>query len=74
MVSFTSFSLGQAYKRVEGLGDRLIQVEKLVNWAKFQSIISKLYSDDKVILLEADCVSTTQKAFLEVLNLLFFYG
>jgi transposase, IS5 family len=46
MVSLIGFSLRQAHKRVERLGDRLIEVEKLVDWERFRSIIAKLYADD----------------------------
>ncbi|MFH0955175.1 MAG: IS5 family transposase [Candidatus Micrarchaeota archaeon] len=46
MVSLVGFSLRQAHKRVERLGDRLIEVEKLVDWERFRPIIAKLYADD----------------------------
>lgn len=46
MVSLVGFSLRQAHKRVERLGDRLIEVEKLVDWEQFRPIIAKLYADD----------------------------
>jgi len=46
MVSLVGFSLRQAHKRVEHLGDRLIEVEKLVDWERFRPIIAKLYADD----------------------------
>lgn len=46
MVSLVSFSLKQAHKRVERLGDRLIEVEKLVDWERFRPIVAKLYADD----------------------------
>src|SRR3989338_1703714 len=46
MVSLVSFSLRQAHKRVERLGDRLVEVEKLVDWERFRPIIAKLYADD----------------------------
>ena len=47
MVSLIGFSLRQAHKRVERLGDRLIEVEKLVDWERFRPIIAKLYADDQ---------------------------
>jgi IS5 family transposase len=46
MVSLVGFSLRQAHKRVERLGDRLVEVEKLVDWERFRPIIAKLYADD----------------------------
>lgn len=49
MVSLVGFSLRQAHKRVERLGDRLIEVEKLVDWEQFRPIIAKLYADDPTI-------------------------
>src|SRR3989338_1318899 len=46
MVSFVGYSLRQAHKRVERLGDRLIEMEKLVDWEPFRPVIAKLYADD----------------------------
>jgi IS5 family transposase len=46
MISLVGFSLRQAHTRVERLGDRLIDVEKLVDWERFRPIIAKLYADD----------------------------
>ena len=45
MDSFRSYLFRQAYKDVEKLGDRLAEVEPLIDWEAFRPIISGLYSN-----------------------------
>jgi len=42
MVSLVGFSLRQAHKRVERLGDRLVEVEKLVDWERLVVVLLAL--------------------------------
>ena len=44
-MSLVSYSLKQAYKRVEGLGDRLDAVKDEVDWEGFRPILDKLYQE-----------------------------
>ena len=46
MDSFKSFLFRQAYKEVEKLGDKLAQVEPLIDWEAFRPIIAGLYEND----------------------------
>jgi len=46
MVSLVGFSLRHAHKRVERLGDRLLAVEKMVDWERFRPLVAGLYDDD----------------------------
>ena len=45
MDSFKSYLLRQAYKEVERLGDRLAEVEPLIDWEVFRPIIQGLYNN-----------------------------
>ena len=46
MDSFKSYLFRQAYKEVERLGDRLAEVEPLVDWEAFRPILAGLYDND----------------------------
>jgi IS5 family transposase len=46
MDSFKSYLFRQAYKDVEKLGDRLAEVEPLIDWEAFRPIIAGLYDND----------------------------
>ncbi|MDH5200372.1 MAG: IS5 family transposase [Candidatus Bathyarchaeota archaeon] len=46
MDSFKSFLFRQAYKEVEKLGDRLAEMEPLIDWEAFRPIIAGLYEND----------------------------
>jgi IS5 family transposase len=45
MDSFKSYLLRQAYKDVEKLGDRLAEVELLIDWEKFRPILQGLFDN-----------------------------
>ena len=45
MDSFKSYLFRQAYKDVEKLGDRLAEVEPLIDWEVFRPIIQGLYNN-----------------------------
>jgi hypothetical protein len=45
MDSFKSYLFRQAYKDVEKLGDRLAEVEPLINWEKFRPILQALFDN-----------------------------
>ncbi len=47
-MNFTSFILRQSYQKIADLGDRLGEIEKLIDWSQFVPIISELYSDNLV--------------------------
>jgi IS5 family transposase len=45
MKSFTDFALNEEYKRVKRLGDRLAEIESLIDWEAFRSIVGDLYDN-----------------------------
>ena len=45
MDSFKSYLLRDLYRDIEKLGDRLAEVEPLIDWEAFRPIISGLYSN-----------------------------
>ena len=45
MDSFKSYLFRQAYKDVEKLGDRLAEVETLIDWERFRPIIQGLFDN-----------------------------
>jgi len=45
MDSFKSYLFRQAYKEVERLGDRLAEVEPLIDWENFRPIIQGLFDN-----------------------------
>jgi len=45
MDPFKSYLFRQAYKDVEKLGDRLAEVEPLINWEKFRPILQGLFDN-----------------------------
>jgi IS5 family transposase len=46
MDSFKSYLLRQAYKEVERLGDRLAEVEPLIDWEAFRPTLAGIYMND----------------------------
>jgi len=46
MDSFKAFILRMAYERYEKLGDRLAEVEFLIDWEAFRPIIASLYHNN----------------------------
>lgn len=47
-MTFTAFFLSQQYHKISSLGDRIGEVEKLIDWTAFIPIISDLYQDDSI--------------------------
>jgi transposase, IS5 family len=45
MNSLTDFALNEEYKRIQRLGDRLAELESLIDWEAFRPIISHLYDN-----------------------------
>ncbi|NQT09505.1 IS5/IS1182 family transposase, partial [Candidatus Bathyarchaeota archaeon] len=45
MDSFSSYLFRKAYKEVEKLGDKLAQIEPLIDWEAFPPIIQPLYAN-----------------------------
>jgi hypothetical protein len=46
---FRTFFLREVYQNVEKKGDRLAQVEGLLDWEAFRPIVSGLYRNDGVM-------------------------
>jgi IS5 family transposase len=46
MISFNTFILREAYKRYNRLGDRLAEVESIIDWRAFVPIIASLFSNN----------------------------
>jgi len=45
MKTFVDFALKEAYKRVEQLGDRLAEIESVIDWKAFRPIVSDMYDN-----------------------------
>jgi len=45
MKTFTSYTLGKEYKRVEKLGDKLAEVDGLIDWEAFRPIFKGMYKN-----------------------------
>ena len=45
MKSPTDFAFNEESKRVKRLGDRLAEIESLIDWAAFRPIVGKLYEN-----------------------------
>ena len=45
MKSFVDFGLNEAYKRVAQLGDKLAEIESLLDWEAFRPIVAELYDN-----------------------------
>ena len=43
MSTFINFAIKGEYERIAELGDRLGEVEKMIDWEKFRPIIKELY-------------------------------
>ena len=47
-MTFSSFFLSQNYQKVAALGNRLGEIEKMIDWEKFRPIIADIYRDDPI--------------------------
>lgn len=45
MKSLTGYALNKAYEQVEKLGDKLFEVNKLIDWEKFRLIVGDMYNN-----------------------------
>lgn len=45
MSSLTDFALREEYKRLESLGDKLSEIESLIDWKPFRPIIDEMYNN-----------------------------
>lgn len=45
-MTLTAFFLSQHYQKLSELGDRLGEIEKLIDWEEFRPIIADIYHDD----------------------------
>lgn len=70
-MSFTSYFLIQQYEKLAKLGDRLGDVEKLIDWEKFRPMISEVYQDDS---LHGGRPHTDEIVLIKLLILQQWYG
>jgi IS5 family transposase len=47
-MTLTAYFLSQQYEKLAELGDRLGEVEKLIEWEKFRPLIRDIYHDDSL--------------------------
>lgn len=45
-MKFTAYFLSQQYEKLAELGDRLGEIEKMIDWEVFRPILSEIYQDD----------------------------
>jgi len=45
MKNFVDFGLNEAYKRVAQLGDKLAEIESLLDWEAVRPIVGELYDN-----------------------------
>ena len=45
MSSLTAFALREEYKCLESLGDKLSEIESLIDWKPFRPIIDEMYNN-----------------------------
>ncbi len=45
MASFIDFAFREEYERVKRLGDRLSEIEKLIDWEAFRPIVGGMYDN-----------------------------
>jgi IS5 family transposase len=45
MKNFVDFGLNEAYKRVERLGDRLAEIESMVDWEAFRPTVGDMFNN-----------------------------
>ena len=46
-MSFNSFILEEQYKKVKGLGDRLVLMKQQIDWKPFIPLVKSVFYDDK---------------------------
>ena len=45
MSSLTDFALREEYKRLESFGDKLSEIESLIDWEPFRPMIDEMYNN-----------------------------
>ena len=45
MKSLADFAFNEGYKRVKRLGDRLVEIESLIDWEAFRPIVGEMYDN-----------------------------
>ena len=45
MDNLTDFALNEEYKRLQSVGDRLAEIESLIDWKPFRSILESMYNN-----------------------------
>jgi IS5 family transposase len=45
MKSLTDFAFNEEYERVKRLGDRLVEIESLIDWEAFRPIVGAMYDN-----------------------------
>ncbi|SFM93629.1 hypothetical protein SAMN04488696_2927 [Methanolobus profundi] len=43
MNNLTDFALNEEYKRLQSVGDKLAEIESLINWKLFRQILESMY-------------------------------
>ena len=71
MNSLTDFALNEEYKRIQRLGDKLSDLESLIDWESFRPILRDLYSSNDEI---GGRPNTDEILLLKMLVLQSFYG
>lgn len=71
MHSLTDFALNEEYKRIQQLGDKLSELESLIDWEAFRPIIRGLYNNTPE---QGGRPNTDEILLLKMLVLQSFYG
>lgn len=71
MNSLTDFALNEEYKRIQRLGDRLAELESLIEWGTFRPIIGQLYNSNEEV---GGRPNTDEILLLKMLVLQSLYG
>ena len=45
MASFIDFAFREEYERVKSLGDKLSEIDSLINWESFRPIVKDMYDN-----------------------------
>jgi len=70
-MSFSSFFLSQNYQKVAAQGNRLGEIEKIIDWEKFRPIITDIFKDD---LIEGGRPHTDEIILIKLLVLQQWHG
>jgi hypothetical protein len=70
-MTFTAYFLSQQYENLAELGDRLGEIEKMIDWEVFRPILSEIYQDDP---LYGGRPHTDEVILLKLLILQQWYG